>query len=72
MKSAKRILLLILFLGLAAQQGWSQQAPAQALDNVILHKADGSTIEGGTIVWRDGIIKAAGPDVNMLIDAFVD
>lgn len=71
MKSARRILLLFLFVCVAAVQGWSQDAPAQALDNVIIHHADGSTIDDGTVVWRDGVIEAAGDNVTIPFDAFV-
>ncbi|MDZ7693790.1 MAG: amidohydrolase family protein [Balneolaceae bacterium] len=71
MKSARRILLLFLFMGVATVQGWSQEAPAQALDNVIIHHADGSTTDDGTIVWRNGIIEAAGDDVTIPFDAYV-
>jgi hypothetical protein len=51
--------------------GKAQTTPAQALDNVMIHMADGNTIESGTIVWRNGIIEAVGSDVTIPFDAYV-
>lgn len=71
MKATRTILTLILYLGVAVTQAWSQDVPAHALDNVTIHNADGSIIEDGTIVWRDGIIKEAGSDADIPFDAYV-
>lgn len=48
----------------------AQNPPANAVENVTIHKADGSVIRSGTIVWRDGIIEAAGRNVDIPYDAF--
>ena len=48
----------------------AQSSPAQALDNVVIHMADGETIESGTIVWRNGVIESVGSDVDIPFDAF--
>ncbi|SHF50137.1 Imidazolonepropionase [Fodinibius roseus] len=55
----------------ASLQGWSQ--PAEAFENVIIHTADGEVVDGGTIVWRDGIIRSVGPEEEVTIpfDAYV-
>ncbi len=45
--------------------------PAYALTNITLHKADGSVTEGASIVWRNGVIEAAGTNVNVPFDAYV-
>lgn len=49
----------------------SQGVPAKAFKNVTIHKADGSTIENGVIVWRDGLIEAMGADQEIPFDAEV-
>ncbi|MGM0545154.1 MAG: amidohydrolase family protein [Bacteroidota bacterium] len=59
------------FLMVFSLQGWSQSSPAQAFENVTIHTADGNTIEGGTIVWRNGIITDVGPKVAIPFDAYV-
>lgn len=49
----------------------AQGVPAKAFKNVIIHKADGSTIEDGVIVWRDGLIEAMGANQEIPFDAEV-
>lgn len=51
--------------------GWAQ--PAGAFENVIIHTADGEVIDGGTIVWRNGIIRSVGTEEEVAIpfDAYV-
>lgn len=49
----------------------AQTSPAQAFDNVIIHTADGKTINNGTVVWRNGVIEAAGSNVTIPFDAYV-
>ncbi len=49
----------------------AQPSPAQAFDNVTIHTADGKTINSGTVVWRNGIIEAAGSNVTIPFDAYV-
>lgn len=61
------MLLLIVFSVAAG----AQTSPAQAFDNVTIHTADGKTITSGTVVWRNGIIEAAGSNVNIPFDAYV-
>lgn len=70
----KRVLKILPVLLVVAGMGTSlhaQDLPAQAFDNVTIHQADGSTIQGGTIVWRNGIIEAVGRDVDVPFDAYV-
>lgn len=45
--------------------------PAHAITNVTIHLNNGETIEGGTIVWRNGIIKAVGENVSVPFDAYI-
>jgi imidazolonepropionase-like amidohydrolase len=45
--------------------------PAYAFKNVTLHHADGNITENATIVWRDGVIEAAGKGVRIPFDAYV-
>jgi imidazolonepropionase-like amidohydrolase len=47
------------------------KVPAYAFKNIILHQSDGNTTEGATIVWRDGVIEAAGKGVRVPFDAYV-
>jgi imidazolonepropionase-like amidohydrolase len=61
------MLLLMVFSVTAA----AQTSPAQAFDNVTIHTADGRTITNGTVVWRNGLIEAAGSNVNIPFDAYV-
>lgn len=73
MKSVRIFSFCILFLMAASLQGRSQPAPAEAFENVIIHMADGEVIDGGTIVWRNGIIRSVGPEEEVAIpfDAYV-
>ncbi|NBC64869.1 MAG: hypothetical protein GVY07_04275, partial [Bacteroidetes bacterium] len=48
----------------------AQSPPAYALENVTIHKSDGSVIDSGTIIWRDGIIESVGSDIEMPFDAY--
>lgn len=48
----------------------AQSPPAYALENVTIHKSDGSVIDSGTIIWRDGIIEAVGSDIERPFDAY--
>ncbi len=50
---------------------YAQGIPAKAFENIIIHKADGSTVEDGTIVWRDGRIESAGKNIDIPFDAEV-
>lgn len=49
---------------------FAQNPPAFALENVTIHQSDGSVIESGTIVWRDGVIESVGSDVDIPFDAY--
>ncbi len=49
----------------------AQGIPAKAFENVTIHKADGSTIEDGVIVWRNGIIESIGENQEIPFDAEV-
>lgn len=71
MKLARNLILCVSLLLVASATGWSQTTPAQALDNVTIHTADGNTIESGTIVWRNGIIESVGDDISIPFDAYV-
>lgn len=64
-------LIFILWL-LPIPQVVSQTPPAHAIINSTLHHADGSVIESGTIVWRDGIITLMGSadSIEVPFDAF--
>lgn len=59
----------ILLLMAAPLPGWAQ--PAEAFENVIIHTTDGGIINGGTIVWRKGIIRSVGKEVAIPFDAYV-
>lgn len=48
----------------------AQNPPAYAVDNVSIHLANGSEIESGTIVWRNGIIEAVGRNISIPYDAY--
>lgn len=48
----------------------AQSPPAYALENVTIHHSDGDVIESGTIIWRDGVIEAAGSNVDIPFDAY--
>ncbi|MDR9418443.1 amidohydrolase family protein [Gracilimonas sp.] len=64
------LLTALLFLGLGLQGIFAQTTPANALKNVTIHHADGSTAESATILWRDGVIEAIGTNINIPFDAF--
>ncbi|MDR9408934.1 MAG: amidohydrolase family protein [Balneolaceae bacterium] len=49
---------------------FAQSPPAYALENVTIHKSDGSVIDSGTIIWRDGIIESVGSDIEIPFDAY--
>ncbi|SMO66892.1 amidohydrolase family protein [Gracilimonas mengyeensis] len=67
----KQILwLALLFLGVSFEAAVAQTTPAHALTNITIHHADGSIDESATLVWRDGVIEAAGSNVNIPFDAF--
>lgn len=61
------VILLILLLPICS---FAQNPPAYALENVTIHHSDGSVIESGTIVWRDGVIEAVGSNPEIPYDAF--
>jgi len=61
-------LLLVLVLSVPA---YSQELPANAIENVMIHKADGSVINSGAIVWRNGVIEAVGAESEIPFDAHV-
>lgn len=48
----------------------AQKPPAYAVENVTIHKADGSVIQSGTIVWRDGVIESVGRNTDTPYDAY--
>ena len=67
----KRLSLLATLLSVLCIQGvQAQTTPANALTNVVLHNADGSVTESATIVWRNGVIEAAGRNVEIPFDAY--
>lgn len=49
----------------------AQTTPAEAFDNVMIHTASGKVIEGGTIIWRNGVISSVGKEVSIPFDAYV-
>lgn len=71
MKLARTISICIAFMLVFSLQGRSQSSPAEAFKNVTIHTADGKTIKGGTIVWRNGVITSVGKNVTIPFDAFV-
>lgn len=48
----------------------AQSPPAYALENVTIHHSDGSKIESGTIIWRDGVIETVSSDAEIPFDAY--
>lgn len=68
----KTTLLLCVCVFVLAHSGnlWAQSAPAYAVKNVTIHNSDGSSIESGVIVWRNGIIQDIGNNVTIPFDAF--
>lgn len=48
----------------------AQSPPAYALENVTIHHSNGSVVESGTIIWRDGVIEAVGSDAEIPFDAY--
>lgn len=74
MKKVQQLCLaFVLFFGFSAavQAQQSSSPPAHAITNVTIHFANGETVGGGTIVWRDGIIEAVGEDAAVPFDAYV-
>lgn len=71
MKLARSFFICLSLMLLSTSMGWAQSSPAQAFDNVILHTADGNTIENATVVWRNGVIEVAGSGVTIPFDAYV-
>jgi hypothetical protein len=64
--------LLLLFLILAFSFSVKAQGvPAKAFTNVTLHKANGNAIKDAVVVWRDGVIEAAGKNKEVPFDAKV-
>lgn len=55
----------------AAAHPHGQAVPAQAFTRVTLHRADGTTVPQATIVWRNGLFEAAGPNTAVPFDARV-
>ena len=70
MKKLYFTIALLFSIGLLPQSLFAQNPPAYALDNVIIHHSDGSVTESGTIVWRDGVIQAAGSRITIPFDAY--
>lgn len=66
----KHLCLIVLFSALGIQGLFAQTTPANALTNVNLHNADGSVTESATIVWRNGVIEAAGKNAAIPFDAY--
>ncbi len=71
MKLARITAFCIALLMVFSLQAWSQSSPAEAFENVIIHTADGNTIESGSIVWRDGVITSMGENATIPFDAYV-
>ncbi|WP_138429722.1 amidohydrolase family protein [Fodinibius saliphilus] len=71
MKLVRTTVLCIALLMVYSLPVLSQTSPAEAFKNVIIHAADGETIESGTIVWRNGVITSLGKDVTIPFDAYV-
>ncbi|MFN2372899.1 MAG: hypothetical protein ABR545_03720, partial [Cyclonatronaceae bacterium] len=71
MKIIMRFLVAALLLLFTHQQGIAQSIPAQAFANVTIHHSDGTVESGATIVWRNGIVEAAGRNVAIPFDARV-
>jgi len=62
----------LLIIGLAFSFSASAQGvPAKAFKNIILHQADGSTVNDAVIVWRNGVIETAGKKKTIPFDAEV-
>lgn len=71
MKLARKFYICLAFLIAGHLPVYAQSAPAQAFDNVIIHTADGQTINDGTIVWRNGVIQSVGKNASIPFDAYV-
>lgn len=71
MKSARSLIFFLLLVITIYETSRAQTTPAQAFDNVTIHTADGKTIPDGAVVWRNGIIEAAGKNATIPFDAFV-
>jgi imidazolonepropionase-like amidohydrolase len=71
MKLARITVFCIALLMVFSVQAWSQSSPAEAFENVIIHTADGNTIDSGTIVWRNGVITSMGENATIPFDAYV-
>ncbi len=70
------VLMLVLAAGLAGQvrpvDGLHQYTPrVYALTNAAIHLEPGKVVKGGTVLLRDGLIEAAGRQVNIPADATV-
>lgn len=63
--------ILLLTSSMAAPVQSQDSPPAMALTSVTLHQADGSVLPGASIVWRDGVIQAAGSGIQIPFDAYV-
>lgn len=66
-----RCSILLLSMLLFTIPSFAQELPANAIENVMIHLADGSVINSGSIVWRNGVIEAAGEDAEIPFDAHV-
>jgi len=71
MKSVRSLALGMVLLFGVSFAGQAQSSPAQAFENVTIHTANGNTISSGTVVWRNGVIEAAGRNVDAPFDAYV-
>lgn len=58
-----------LFLAGSMTDANAQAVPAQAFTRVTLHRADGSTVPGATIVWRNGAFETIGANAPIPFDA---
>lgn len=61
----------VLFLAGLPVGSVAQVVPAQAIQRVTLHRPDGTTVTNATVVWRNGVIEAAGASVAIPFDARV-
>ena len=70
MKKSYLFLAVLLFCSFLPFSVFTQSPPAYAIENVTIHHSDGSVIESGTIVWRNGVIEAVGSNAEIPFDAY--
>lgn len=62
--------ILIAVAAILSSEIYAQTAPAYAIKNVMIHNSDGTVIQSGAIVWRNGVIESIGSNVSIPFDAF--